>query len=110
MSAYIRLTTITNQGRKAIQEDPEVVREINKEAEYMGVKIPDQQALLSQYDFINILEAPSSEAIVKLAIRICAKGTTQPLTLATITLDAVIDTQKEERNSKVIHFASLDIS
>lgn len=96
MSVYLMLTTLTDAGRKAIQEDPERLREINKEVEYMGVKILDQYALLGQYDFVNILEAPSNEAVAKLAIRMSAKGTTQTLTLAAITLDDLINTLKEK--------------
>ena len=96
MSVYLMLTTLTDQGRKAVQEDPEVLKEINKEVEYMGVKIIDQYALLGQYDFVNILEAPSNEAVAKLAIRLSAKGTTQTLTLAAITLDDLIDALKKK--------------
>ena len=88
------LTTLTDMGRKTIQEDPERLREINKEVEYMGVKILAQYALLGQYDFVNILEAPSNEAMARLAIRLSAKGTTQTLTLAAITLDKLIDALK----------------
>jgi uncharacterized protein with GYD domain len=98
MSVYLMLTTLTDAGRKAIQEDPERLKEINKEVEYMGVKILDQYALLGQYDFVNILEAPSNEAIAKLAIRLSAKGTTQTLTLAAITIDDLIATLKERES------------
>ena len=97
MSVYLMLTTLTDAGRKAIQEDPERLREINKEVEYMGVKILDQYALLGPYDFVNILEAPSNETVAKLAIRMSAKGTTQTLTLAAITLDDLINTLKEKK-------------
>jgi len=90
MPIYLMLTTLTDEGRKTIQEDPESLRDINKEVEHMGVKILDQYALLGQYDFVNIVEAPSNEAVAKLAIRLSAKGTTQTLTLAAITLDALI--------------------
>jgi uncharacterized protein with GYD domain len=98
MAVYLMLTTLTDAGRKAIQEDPEKLREINKEVEYMGVKILDQYALLGQYDFVNILEAPSNEAMAKLAIRLSARGTTQTLTLAAITLDALIDALKKKES------------
>jgi len=37
MSIYLMLTTLTDEGRKALQEDPEMIREINKEVEHMGV-------------------------------------------------------------------------
>ena len=98
MSVYLMLTTLTDEGRKAIQEDPEMLREINKEVELMGVKILSQYALLGQYDFVNIVEAPSNEAIAKLAIRLSARGTTQTLTLAAITLDNLIDALKNRES------------
>ncbi len=95
MSVYLMLTTLTDTGRKALQEDPEILKEINKEMEFMGVKMLTQYALLGQYDFVNIVEAPSNEAVAKLAIRLSAKGTTQTLTLAAITLDDLIATLKD---------------
>ncbi len=98
MSVYLMLTTLTDQGRKAIQDDPEVIKEINKEVEYMGVKIKDQYALLGQYDFVNILEAPSNEAIAKLSIRLSAKGTFQTLTLAAIKLEDLIQALRKKEN------------
>ena len=96
MPIYLMLTTLTDEGRKVIQEDPESLRDINKEVEHMGVRIRDQYALLGQYDFVNIVEAPSNEAVAKLAIRLSAKGTTQTLTLAAITLDDLIDALKKK--------------
>ena len=99
MSVYLMLTSLTDEGRKATDEDPESLREINKEVEYMGVKILAQYALLGQYDFVNILEAPSNEAMAKLAIRLSAKGTTQTLTLAAITPDDLINALKEGKET-----------
>ena len=98
MSIYLMLTTLTDEGRKAIQEDPEVLRGINKEVEYSGEKLLSQYALLGQYDFVNILEAPSNEVMVKLAIRLSSKGTTQTLTLAAITLDDLITALKKKED------------
>ena len=97
MSVYLMLTTLTDTGRKSLQEDPEVLKELNKEVEFSGVKILCQYALLGQYDFISILEAPSNETIAKLAIRLSAKGTTQTLTMAAITLDNLIAALKEKQ-------------
>jgi len=92
------LTTLTDKGREAVQEDPEKLREINKEVEYMGVKILSQYALLGQYDFVNIVEAPSNEVMAKLAIRLSAKGTFQTLTLAAITIESLIAALKERES------------
>jgi len=98
MPVYLMLTTLTDKGRGALQEDPEMVRQINKEVEYTGVKILSQYALLGQYDFVNILEAPSNEIMAKLSTRLSAGGNFQTLTLAAITIDALIDTLKEKES------------
>jgi uncharacterized protein with GYD domain len=99
MSVYLMLTSLTDQGRKVVQDDPEVLKEINKEVEFMGVKILAQYALLGQYDFVNLLEASSNEAMAKLATRLSGKGNMQTLTLAAITLDDLIKTLKEKEST-----------
>ena len=37
MSVYLMLTTITDEGRKTIKENPERIKEVNKEVGLMGV-------------------------------------------------------------------------
>lgn len=98
MSVYLMLTTLTDSGRRALQENPEMLKEINKETELMGVKILMQYALLGQYDFVNIVEASNNETVAKLAIRLSARGTTQTLTLAAISLDDLIATLRERES------------
>ena len=99
MPAYLMLNTLTDAGRKAIQDDPEALKQINKEVELMGVKILDQYALLGQYDFVNILEAPSNEVMAKLSTRLSARGNFQTVTMACITIDSLIDTLKEQNKT-----------
>jgi uncharacterized protein with GYD domain len=95
MPVYVMLTTLTDEGRKTIKEKPERVKEVNREVQSMGVKILCQYALLGQYDFINILEAPSNEAIAKVAIELGARGTLQTMTLAAMSLDDFIGSLKK---------------
>lgn len=90
MSIYVMLTTLTDEGRKTVKENPERIKEVNKEVEAMGVKILSQYAVLGPYDFVNILEAPSNEAVSRVAIELGARGTLQPMTMAAITLDDFI--------------------
>jgi uncharacterized protein with GYD domain len=95
MPVYVMLTTLTDEGRKTIKEKPERVKEVNKEVESMGVKILCQYALLGQYDFVNILEAPSNEAIAKVALELGARGTLQTMTLAAMPLDDFVSSLKK---------------
>jgi len=90
MPVYVMLTTLTDEGRKTVKDKPERIKEVNKEVEAMGVKILTQYALLGPYDFLNILEAPSNEAVTKVAIELGARGTLQTMTLPAITLDNFI--------------------
>ena len=84
------LTTLTDQGRKTIKENPQRIKEVNKEVEAMGVKILAQYALLGPYDFINILEAKDNKVVSKVAVELGARGTLQTLTMAAMTLDEFI--------------------
>jgi uncharacterized protein with GYD domain len=101
MSVYLMLTTLTDAGRKALQEDPEILKDINKEVEYMGVKILTQYALLGQYDFVNIVEAPSDEIAAKLAIHFTARAELRTITLPAIPLDKLIETLKKKQQASL---------
>ena len=87
MAIYVMLTTLTDEGRRTIKENPERLKEVNKEVEAMGVKILSQYALLGPYDFINILEAPDNKAVAKVAMELGSRGTLQTITMAAMTID-----------------------
>ena len=38
MATYVMLTTLTDQGRKTLKENPQRIKEVNKEVEAMEVK------------------------------------------------------------------------
>jgi uncharacterized protein with GYD domain len=86
MATYIMLTTLTDEGRKTVKQNPARIQEVNKEVEGMGVKILSQYAVLGPYDFVNILDAPSNDAVVKVALELGARGTLQTLTLAAMSM------------------------
>ncbi|MFC2122647.1 GYD domain-containing protein [Bacteroidota bacterium] len=86
MAIFLMLTSLTDEGRKTVKENPHRVREVNKEVEKMGVKIISQYALLGPYDFANVIEAPSNEAMSRVAIELGARGTLQTMTMAAMSL------------------------
>lgn len=90
MAIYVMLTTLTDQGRKTIKENPQRIKEVNKEVEAMGAKILAQYALLGPYDFVNILEAQDDKVISKVAVELGARGTLQTLTMTAMTLEEFI--------------------
>jgi uncharacterized protein with GYD domain len=84
MAYYVVLSTLTDEGRKTIKENPQRILEVNKELEKMGVKVKEQFAVLGPYDFVNILEAPDNTAIMKMSVELGARGSIHLLTLAAI--------------------------
>jgi uncharacterized protein with GYD domain len=90
MATYVMLTTLTDEGRKTIKQNPNRIKEVNKEVEAMGVKIVAQYAVLGPYDFINVLDAKDNKAITRVAIELGARGTLQTLTMSALTLDEFI--------------------
>ncbi len=84
------ISTLTDEGRKTIKKHPERIEEVNREIENMGAKVLAQYAILGQYDFINILEAPNNEAIAKVSIELGSRGTVQIITLPAIPVDEFI--------------------
>jgi uncharacterized protein with GYD domain len=97
MAKFVMLTTLTDEGRKTIIENPGRIKEVNKEVEAMGAKVLAQYAVLGPYDFVNILEASSNEVISKVAVTLGARGTLQTMTLAAMDVDAFIGSLKKQK-------------
>lgn len=96
MARYLQLVVLTDKGRKNFNENPDWIKEeLDKEIELLGGKIVTQYALLGQYDFINIIEAPSDEVAAKIAIKLSATGTVNPTTLAAIPLESLVQTLRK---------------
>ncbi len=96
MPVYIMLTTLTDEGLKTIKSKPERIKEVNKEVEAMGAKILAQYALLGEYDFLNILEAPDRKTIVRVAVELGSRGTLRTATYAAMGIDEFIQTIKKK--------------
>jgi uncharacterized protein with GYD domain len=90
MPYYVILSNLTDEGRKTIKERPERILEVNKEIEGMGVKVLKQYALLGMYDIVNIVEAASNEAVMKMSVEIGSRGSVQMTTLPAVPVEEFI--------------------
>jgi len=94
MAIYVMFSTLTDEGRKTIKNNPNRIKEVNKEVEEMGGKILAQYAVLGPYDFISIIEAVGNTTITKIALELGARGTLQTMTMAAIPIDDLIESWK----------------
>jgi uncharacterized protein with GYD domain len=102
MPTYIMLTRLTDEGRKTIKDNPSRIKEVNKEVEKMGIKITSQYALLGQYDFLNVFEAPNNEAVAKMAMELGARGTIETMTMPAMMLDRFIDSMSKKEAAAMV--------
>jgi uncharacterized protein with GYD domain len=84
MPTYVILSKLTDEGRRTIKENPKRILEVNKELGGMKVKIKEQFVVLGPYDFVNIVEAPDNETIMKASVEIGSRGSVRLLTLPAI--------------------------
>ena len=84
MATYVMLTNLTADGIKTLKDNPSRVSEVNKEVEQLGIKVKEQYAVLGQYDFISIVEAPDAETMAKVSVELGSRGTMSSQTLAAI--------------------------
>lgn len=91
MPKYVMLSTLGPQGSATLRENPERLREVNSDVESMGVKILHQYALLGQWDFLNVIEAPDETTVARVATFLSARGTLKTQTLTAIDVDDFIE-------------------
>jgi uncharacterized protein with GYD domain len=84
------LSNLGPNGAATLAEAPERLKAVNEEVEALGVKVLEQYALLGQYDFLNIIEAPDDVTVTRLAITLAARGTMKSVTLPAVPIDQFI--------------------
>jgi uncharacterized protein with GYD domain len=84
MPTYVMLTNLTSVGVQTLKNNPNRVMEVNKEIEQLGAKVLDQWAVLGQYDFVTIIEAPDVATMSKVSVELGSRGTMSSQTLAAI--------------------------
>ena len=92
MPTFIMLSTIGPDGAATLRENPERIRGVNAEVEAMGVKVLSQYALLGDFDFLNVIEAPDEKTMAKVAIELAARGTLKTRTMLAVPIDEFIET------------------
>jgi uncharacterized protein with GYD domain len=87
---YVMLSTLGPDGSARLRENPERLREVSAEVEAMGVSVLHQFAVLGQWDFVNILEAPDDVTMARVATTLASRGTLKTTTYPIIEIDDFI--------------------
>jgi uncharacterized protein with GYD domain len=78
------LTTLGPDGWETLRQNPDRLLAVTEEVERLGLTVKAQYALMGQYDFLNIIDAPDEKAMARAAIMLAARGTMRTTTLQAI--------------------------
>ncbi len=85
MPTYIALYKLTDQGIKDIKNAPKRFEDSVKALQAMGGKITGFYAVMGEYDYVAIGEAPSDEVAMTFALAIGSQGSVRTTTLKAFT-------------------------
>ena len=90
MPTWVMLSTLTAEGVQTLKNNPQRIREVNKEIEQLGATVKAQWAVLGRYDFVNVIEAPDEKAIARVSLELGSRGTAHYETLSAIPVDEFV--------------------
>jgi uncharacterized protein with GYD domain len=90
MPTYIMLATLTPEGVQTVKNNPQRIKEVNKEVEQLGASVKAQWATLGHVDFLSVVEAPDEATMARVSLELGSRGTARYETLTAIGVDDFI--------------------
>jgi uncharacterized protein with GYD domain len=90
MPTFVLLSTLTAEGVQTLKNNPQRLREVNKEIEQLGATVTAQWAVLGRFDFVNIVEAPDETTMARVSLELGSRGTARYESLVAIPVDDFI--------------------
>ena len=94
MPAYVLLSKLTDHGAETIKKNPDRISEVDREMLNWGIEVLHQFAVLGEYDFVTIVEAPNDLAVARASLEIGARGSVHIETLPAIPVEDLVEAFK----------------
>jgi uncharacterized protein with GYD domain len=95
MPTYVSLLKLTEQGIKNIKDAPSRVEQAIKAMESSGGKYIGFFAVMGEYDYVIIGEAPSDEAMMTYVLALGSLGNVKTTTMRAFTKEQFADVVKK---------------
>ncbi len=90
MPTYLMLTTLTSEGVQTVKNNPQRIKEVNREVEQLGATVKAQWATLGRFDFISVVEAPDDITMARVSMELSSRGTSTYESLPAFPVDDFI--------------------
>jgi uncharacterized protein with GYD domain len=87
---YIMVSRLSPEGVQTIKNNPQRIKEVNREIEQLGAEVKAQWATLGQFDFVNVIEAPDEQTMARISLELGSRGTAKYESLPAIPIDEFI--------------------
>jgi len=95
MPTYVSLLKLTEQGMKNIKDAPARVEQAITAMEAGGGKFIGFYAVMGEYDYVVIAEAPSDETMMSYLLALGSLGNVKPVTMKAFTKEQFSDLVKK---------------
>ena len=90
MPTFIMMSTLTPEGVQTVKNNPQRIKEVNREIQQLGAEVKAQWAVLGRFDFINVIEAPDEATMARVSLELGSRGTARYESLPAIAVDEFI--------------------
>jgi len=90
MPLYLMLSRLSEKGVQTLNSNPTRLREVNKDVEELGARVLHQWASLGEYDFVNVVEAPDDQTVMKISVKLGARGSVSFESLPLVPIEDVL--------------------
>ncbi len=90
MPTYIMVSRLTPEGVQTVKNNPQRIKEVNREIEQLGGEVKAQWATLGQFDFVNVIEAPDEATMSRISLELGSRGTARYESMPAIPVDDFI--------------------
>lgn len=84
MPTFVMLNKLSSAGFEKLHADPDRLDAVAAEIQKLGCKVVAQYALLGEYDFLTIVEAPDIATVAHMSVDLSARGTSSRVTIPAI--------------------------
>jgi uncharacterized protein with GYD domain len=87
---YIMLAQLSSDGVQTVKNNPNRIKEVNKEVEQLGAVVKAQWATIGQYDFVSVVEVPDEKTMARVSLELGSRGTSRYESMTAIPIDDFI--------------------
>ena len=103
MSMYILLGTLTYDGQRMLQDNPDLMTNAIRTTDVSGTQVLGHYAVLGEYDFVMMVEADNNTTVARLSLELGVQTGIHLETLPAIAIGVLTDWGSWDREGQAAY-------